>query len=90
MTTPDDLVERVARMMAENDSGPEGSALFDIHWTEFGEGYKASARVAIAEIRAALDEPTEAMLAAARRINHATDAEIWRAMLAASPLGGSE
>lgn len=48
-------VERMARAMAENDSGPEGSALFDIHWREFGEGYKSSALAALKALR----EPSE-------------------------------
>ena len=56
-----DMIERVAKAMAENDSGPMDSALFAIHWREFGEGYIDSARAAIAAMR----EPTEAMLEAA-------------------------
>ena len=53
-----DMIERVARAMAENDSGPMDSALFAIHWREFGEGYIDSARVAIAAMR----KPTQEML----------------------------
>jgi len=59
MTT---MIELVARAMVAADSGPEGSALFDIHWHEFGAGYLKSARAAIEVMR----EPTEAMLTAGR------------------------
>ena len=52
-----DMIERVAKAMAENDSGPMDSALFAIHWREFGEGYIDSARAAIAAMR----EPTPEM-----------------------------
>ncbi len=55
-----DMIERVAKAMAENDSGPMDSALFAIHWREFGEGYIDSARVAIAAMR----EPTQEMVTA--------------------------
>lgn len=51
------MIERVARAMAAKDSGPEGSALFDIHWREFAHGYTTSAVAAIEAMR----EPTGAM-----------------------------
>lgn len=54
------MIDRVARAMAAKDSGPQGSALFDIHWKEFGAGYVESARAAIEAMR----EPTDAFLAA--------------------------
>jgi hypothetical protein len=86
--TPDDLVERVARAMCAPFDPDE--MMWIGRYIKRWETHRDQGRAAIAEIRAALDEPNEAMLAAARRINHATDAEIWRAMLAASPLGGAE
>lgn len=55
-----EMIERVARAMAANDSGPQGSALFDIHWNEFGYGYRESALVAIQ----AMMEPDLAMIKA--------------------------
>jgi hypothetical protein len=52
--------EKIARAMAAKDSGPEGSALFDIHWQEFQDGYLAGADAALD----ALAEPTRDMLTA--------------------------
>lgn len=52
------MVERVARAMVAEDSGQEGSMLFDTHWKEFGEGYMKTARAAIEAMR----EPTEEMV----------------------------
>jgi len=46
-----DMIERVAVAMAENDSGPMDSALFAIHWCDFGESYIDCARAAIAAMR---------------------------------------
>lgn len=54
------MIEKMALAMAVADSGPEGSGLFNIHWTEFREGYKSSARAALE----ALLEPNEAMVEA--------------------------
>lgn len=54
------MIERVARAMVAEDSGPEGSMLFDLHWKEFGEGYTCSARAAIE----AMLNPTDAMIEA--------------------------
>jgi len=54
------MIEKMARAMVAQDSGPEGSALFAIHWKEFGDGYLASARAALT----ALLEPTEGMVEA--------------------------
>jgi len=59
-----DMIERVARAMAENDSGPMDSALFAIHWREFGEGYIDSARAAIAAMRDCTPEMLDAGSAA--------------------------
>lgn len=74
------MVERVARAMAANDSGPEGSALFDIHWSEFGEGYTRSARAAIE----AMKEPGETQLRAAwDKVDYNID-DFWRAMIDAA------
>lgn len=78
MTEHEKLVERVARSAAARDSGPEGSALFEIHWREFGEGYKPSMRAAIATIYEALSETTPHLTSG----DHAQ----FTAMLAASPL----
>ena len=55
-----DMIERVAKAMAENDSGPMDSALFAIHWREFGEDYIDSARTAIAAMREPTDEMNDA------------------------------
>lgn len=55
----DKMVDRVARAMLAQDSGPEGSSLFDIHWNEFGEGYMQSARAAIQAT--GIDEMAEAL-----------------------------
>lgn len=58
------MVEKMARAMVAEDSGPEGSALFDIHWREFGEGYMVSARAAIEAMREPEDEMAKAGIAA--------------------------
>ena len=79
-----DMIERVAVAMAENDSGPMDSALFAIHWREFGEGYIDSARAAIAAMR----EPTEKMIDAGskeqRNILSKPIEGIWTAMIDAA------
>lgn len=59
------MIERVARAMIANDSGPEGSKLFEIHLDEFGEGYRSSARAAME----AMIEPTDGMHEAAEEIS---------------------
>ena len=85
------MVEKVAKAMAAAESGPEGSALFSIHWDEFGDGYLDSARVAIEAMR----EPTDAMLDDGRdRANDYLDCgcyasqetagECWKAMIDAA------
>lgn len=51
MTVTDKMIEIAAKAMAAADSGPEGSALFDIHWREFGESYLSGARVALEAAR---------------------------------------
>lgn len=50
------VVEAVARAMAEADSGPEGSTLFEIHMREFGIGYYDAATVAIEAYQKAMRE----------------------------------
>lgn len=40
----DKLVVDMAEAMVENDSGPKGSVLFEIHWKEFADGYLSGAR----------------------------------------------
>lgn len=56
--------EKMARAMAVADSGPEGSALFDIHWQEFGDGYLSGVDASLT----ALMEPTEGMKDARFRV----------------------
>lgn len=82
-----EIVERVARAMVADESGPEGSRLFDIHWQEFGEAYTKSARVAIEAMR----EPTEAMQTAGNAVEDPRPATsgpdavwIWREMVSAA------
>ena len=75
------MIERVARAMVAADSGPEGSALFDFHWAEFGEGYMESARVAIAAMR----KPTKSMLDAATPFaDDDGPATVWLTMIDAA------
>jgi len=76
-----EMIERVAKAMAANDSGPEGSRLFDIHWGEFGGGYMESARAAIEAMR----EPTDGMvllgMLAGEGPEFADPDETWRTMI---------
>lgn len=63
-----DPIEIMTRAMVANDNGPEGSALFSIHWREFESGYRDSAKAALAALHAAglrivPEEPTESMIA---------------------------
>ena len=51
--TEEKIIELMARAMASNDSGPEGSQLFAIHWEEFSEGYLGSARTALTALHCA-------------------------------------
>ena len=74
-----DMVEKVAKAMAENDSGPMDSALFAIHWREFGEGYIDSARAAIAAMR----EPSEEMINEAADLC-ASPQDVWENMIDAA------
>jgi len=48
-----DPIEIMTRAMVANDNGPEGSALFSIHWREFESGYRDSAKAALAALHAA-------------------------------------
>ena len=59
-----EMVERVARAMVASDSGPEGSYLFDLHWSEFAEGYRKGARSAIEAMRF----PTHEMVVAGQGV----------------------
>ena len=59
--TRDELIEHVARAMAEADSGPQGSGLFGIHWQEFGPGYLDAARVAVLALLDKMETPSEGM-----------------------------
>jgi hypothetical protein len=63
--------EAIARAMAAADSGPEGSALFAIHWEEFGPGYLNSARAILALIRPAF-EAKEREITELKRIERQT------------------
>lgn len=74
------MIEKVAKAMASAESGPEGSALFSVHWDEFGDGYMDSARVAIEAMR----EPTEEMELAGSIHPHAASHECWCAMIDAA------
>jgi hypothetical protein len=47
---PEVMVEKMAVAMAVNDSGPEGSKLFEIHWREFADGYRSGARAALSAL----------------------------------------
>lgn len=40
-------VDVLARAIIAQDSGPEGSRLFDIHWAEFGEGATQTAQAVL-------------------------------------------
>jgi len=43
---PPEALEAGVRAAIALDSGPEGSKLFEIHYAEFAEGYRASIRAA--------------------------------------------
>ena len=51
------MIEKVARAMCADDSGPEGSTQFDFHWEEVGHCYMSNARAALNAMR----EPSDAM-----------------------------
>ena len=83
--TPDELVEKVAAAIWER-------AYPDHLWNGDYVGaplYRAAARAALRVVHEALEEPGELMVAAAYRTegHSRAAAAIWRAMLAASPLG---
>ena len=46
ITIPAAALEKGVRAAIALDSGPEGSKLFEIHYAEFAEGYRASIRAA--------------------------------------------
>jgi len=78
-----ELIEKVARAIMHDENT----------YRVGGEEYcETVARIAIATIRAALQEPTEGMLDAAEKEDRdenycVTYSDYWRAMLAASALG---
>ena len=61
MTT---MLDKITAAMVANDSGPEGSFLFDIHSPEFSVGYRESLLAALEVMRV----PDEAMKSAVRDI----------------------
>lgn len=75
-----EMIDRVARAMAANDSGPEGSTLFAFHWREFGEGYVRNARAAIEAMR----EPTQKMSVSGVGGDPEEDAQTYRQMIEAA------
>ena len=80
-----ELIETVAQKMQAKWSG-------HINWDslhgQLKNDYMDIAEVAVDAIRAALQEPTEGMIIAADNIPQGYGKTwIWRAMLAASPLG---
>jgi hypothetical protein len=68
------------------------NAGLDIEHPGVRDAYLRRADAALAAVREALREPSEAMLAAgyAARSDDALTEEIWRAMFAASALGGGD
>lgn len=48
-----DAIAIMSKAMVENDSGPEGSVLYDIHAQEFAGGYENSAAAALEALFAA-------------------------------------
>ena len=92
----DDVKERVARAMIAADSGPIGSALYEIHEREFGEGYASSADAALSALRPGdeingcvlvpkEEEVTEKMVAAwVKETRTPLDLDGYRAMLTAA------
>jgi hypothetical protein len=50
-------LEHGVRAMIANDSGPEGSALFDIHYAEFAAGYRESLVAALAAMDIPMGKP---------------------------------
>lgn len=50
------LVERMARALAIEDSGPDDSALFLVRWGDYEEEYMQKARAALESIRGALKQ----------------------------------
>lgn len=94
--TDDELIEKVAREIClvtgrMGDPLPIELQRVDRDWGS----HIPAAKVAISTILAALQEPTEGMRAAAEEAdweaNHdITFTECWKAMLAASALGGED
>ncbi|WP_043062973.1 hypothetical protein [Brucella anthropi] len=96
-----ELIEKVAKAInGPFHPVPEGSLftldqLRDVRWQQINGAERnlclASAQAAISTIRAALKEPSKAMLSAAEKEDRVTDfvtySDYWRAMLAASAFG---
>ena len=99
--TDDELIEKTALAMADadNEGGDYGMTGADVMACERGrEVYVKRARAALAAIREALQEPTDAMIDAgdAALFNAGDEVRpasyigpVWKAMLAASLLKGS-
>lgn len=75
------MIERVARQMAAADSGPEGSEIFNIHWSEFDENYRNGARAAIEAMRSHTKDMDSAGYDAYPGDDHL---DIYRAMIDAA------
>lgn len=58
------MIETMARAMAVAGSGPEGSALFAVHWAKFGTGYIGGTTAALKAMREPTPEMIQAMKAA--------------------------
>lgn len=81
--THDELIEKVAQAIYKRRPGSNITP-----WESLNRDYQASlfsdAKAAISTILAALQEPTEGMLLAAKGFG---DTQAWQEMLAASALG---
>ena len=53
------MLDKITAAMVANDSGPEGSYLFDIHRSEFSAGYRELLLAALSAMRDVPDEILE-------------------------------
>lgn len=75
------MIERVAKAMVVNDSGPEGSTLYDIHMSEFGDGYRDSARAAIEAIYTGMTIADDEFMRSAVKGYHDISERDWRSSM---------
>jgi hypothetical protein len=71
-----DIVERVAEAMWKRTH--------DGRWEEWGDGQDESREIYLLDARAGIEEmrtPTQEMLAAANRLNHPRDFDVWQTMI---------